>query len=115
MVMNYVHRELTIPLGFTRTTIVHGHLSDRAEEERGRQAIRERYGAIVAEHLRPAAAAGWVPAHAVDFDSVAAAGRLRVSTRVTRATTTFGFGDVRATTITHTYEAVSIRLRRSAS
>jgi hypothetical protein len=107
-------RELTIPLGFTRATTVHGHLSDRAEERRGREAARARYRAIVGERLRQAAADGWVPAHAVDFDAVAAAGRLRVNTRVTKAATSFGFGEMRATTIIHTYESVTIGLRRAA-
>jgi hypothetical protein len=105
-------RELTIPLGFTRETTVHGHLSDRTAEQRGREAARERYRAIVEEHLRQAAAEGWAPAHAVDFDAAAAAGLLRVSTRIAKATTSFAFGAVRATTITHTYESVTIRLRR---
>jgi hypothetical protein len=108
-------RDLTIPLGFTRTTTVHGHLSDRGEEQRGRETARERYHAIVTEHLRQAATEGWVPAHAVDFDAVAAGGRLRVITEMTKAATTFGFGEVRATTITHTYEAVTISLRRAPS
>lgn len=108
-------RELVIALGFTRTTTVHGHLSDRAEEQRGRETARERYRAVVGEHLRRAAAEGWVPAHAVDFDAAAAAGLLRVRTQVTRAATAFGFGEVRATTITHTYESVTIRLRRAPS
>ena len=112
-VMAEATREVTILLGFTRETTVHGHLSDRAEEQRGREAARERYGAIVEEHLRQAAVEGWVPTHAVDFDAAAAAGRLRVSTHVTRAATTFGFGEVRATSITHTYESVTISLRRA--
>jgi hypothetical protein len=107
-------RDLIIPPGITRTTTVHGHLSDRAAEQRGRDTAREQYRAVVGEHLRQAATEGWVPAHAVDFDAAAAAGRLRVRTQVTRAATAFGFGEVRATTITHTYESVIIGLRRAA-
>ena len=112
--VDWQYRDLTIPLGFERATTVHGHLSDRGAEERGRRAARERYQQLVAEQLRGAAEQGWEPAHPVDFDAVAREGRLRVSTRVTKDATTFAFGQVRSTTITHMYEAVTIRLRRPA-
>jgi hypothetical protein len=104
--------EWTVPLGFTRASTVHGHLSDRAEEERGRREVRERYATVVGEHLRRAAAEGWQPAESADFDAVSRAGRLRVRTTITKEATAFGLTEVRATTITHTYEAVTLRLRR---
>jgi hypothetical protein len=104
------YRELEIPLGFTRTSTVHGSLTDRGEEARGRQAARERYAALVKAALHQAGADGLQPEHPIDFDGVAALGRLRVRTQVEKQVTSFAFGDVRATTITHTYEAVAIRL-----
>ena len=112
MADGWEYDEMTIPLGFARTSTVHGHLSDRREEEEGRRSVRERYAEIVRGHLRRAAEAGWQPAEPADFDSASRTGRLRVRTTVTKESATFGFGEVRATTIAHVYESVSIRLRR---
>ena len=112
MATEWEYDELTVPLGFTRTSTVHGHLSDRRDEEAGRRLVRERYAEVVGAHLRRAAEAGWQPAESADFDSASRGGRLRVRTTISKESTTFGFGEVRATTITHLYEAVTIRLRR---
>jgi hypothetical protein len=112
--MTWEYRELTIPLGVERASTVHGHLSDPRAEERGRHAAREQYAAIVGAALHAAAAEGWQPAEPADFDAAARAGRLRVRTAVSREATAFTFGEVRATTITHVYESVTLLLKRPA-
>jgi len=110
--MDWEHREQVVPLGVVWTITARGHLSDPREEEAGRREVRARYDAIVAEHLTRAAAEGWEPEHPVDFEAVAAAGRLTVDTQFKRDSATFGFGELRTLTITHTYRQVTIRLRR---
>jgi hypothetical protein len=112
MVTEWQHDDVVIALGFARTSTVHGHLSDRQDEEAGRRLVREQYAQVVGAYLRGAAEAGWQPAESADFDSASRGGRLRVRTTISKESTTFGLGEVRATTITHLYESVSIRLRR---
>ncbi len=111
--MPWEYREVTVPLGFSRTFTSTGPLTDRAEEERGKQEVRERYAAIVRAALQGLAAEGWRPDPPADFETMANAGRLKVSTAFQKETTRFTFGDIVALTITHTYEHVTLRLRRA--
>jgi hypothetical protein len=110
--MAWEYQDLSIPLNLTWTITSHGPLTDRSEERRGREEIRARYSEVVRAHLDRVAQDGWEPAEPVDFDAVVAGGRLQVTTAIQKESTTFAFGEVRAVTSTHTYEAVGVRLRR---
>ena len=110
--MQWEYAEVTIPLDLVWTTVSQGPLTDRAAQERGRAALRERYGAIIYEHVQRAARDGWEPDHPTDFQTVSRLGRLQVSSASEKATTAFRFGELVATTHTHTYHVVAVRLRR---